>query len=68
MTNNPQFPKNKLVTKHELSKPVIAKTVSILTEEINAAIASKITATTPAPEVALRIKSKLMQRVQANTL
>ena len=67
MTNNPQLPKNKLMSKRALSKPVIAKTVSILSEEINAAIASKITATTPAPEVALRIKSKLMQRVQADT-
>jgi anti-sigma factor ChrR (cupin superfamily) len=36
----------------------------VLNETINAAIASKIIATTPAPEVASRIKAKLMQRLE----
>ena len=39
---------------------------AVLNTEINAAIASKITPTTPAPEVATRLKTKLMQGVQAN--
>ena len=39
----------------------------VLNDEISAAIASKIMPTTPAPEVALRIKTKLMQRVQADS-
>lgn len=39
----------------------------VLNDEINAAIASKIMPTTPAPEVAQRIKTKLMQRVQADS-
>lgn len=34
-----------------------------ISDEISAAIASKIIATTPAPEVAARIKTRLMQRV-----
>ena len=67
MTNNPQLPKNKLMTKPALSKTGLSKNIPVLSDEINAAIASKITATTPAPEVALRIKSKLMQRLQADT-
>ena len=40
---------------------------SALSDEINSAIASNIIATTPAPEVAKRIKTKLMQRVQADS-
>ena len=67
MTNTTQLPKNKLKTKPALSKTGLSKNTPVLSDEINAAIASKITATTPAPEVALRIKSKLMQRVQADT-
>ena len=67
MTNNTELPKNKLMAKPALSKSVLAKTAPVLSDEINAAIASKITPTTPAPEVAMRIKSKLMQRVQADT-
>ena len=39
----------------------------VLNDEISAAIASKIMPTTPAPEVALRIKTKLMQQVQADS-
>lgn len=39
----------------------------VLNDEISAAIASKMMPTTPAPEVALRIKTKLMQRVQADS-
>lgn len=62
MTNTTQLPKNKLMAKSALSKAA-----PVLSDEINAAIASKITATTPAPEVAMRIKSKLMQRVQTDT-
>ena len=38
----------------------------VLSDEINSAIASNIIPTTPAPEVAERIKAKLMQRVQAD--
>ena len=38
----------------------------VLDDEINVAIASNIKPTTPAPEVALRIKNKLMQRVGAD--
>ena len=67
MTNNTELPKNKLMAKPALSKSVLAKTAPVLSDEINAAIASKITPTTPAPEVAMRIKSKLMQRVQTDT-
>lgn len=37
-----------------------------ISDEISAAIASKIIATTPAPEVAERIKTKLMNRVKSN--
>jgi len=37
----------------------------VLNEAINMAFASKIIATTPAPEIASRIKSKLMQRVKS---
>lgn len=36
----------------------------VLNEAINTAIASKIIATTPAPEIASRIKAKLMRRVE----
>ncbi len=61
MTNITALAKNKLMTK------TASKTAPVLSDEINAAIASKITATTPAPEVAIRIKSKLMQRVQTDT-
>lgn len=38
---------------------------SVLNETMSMAIAEKIIATTPAPEVTARIKEKLMQRVQA---
>ena len=38
----------------------------VLSDEISIAIASNIIATMPAPEVAKRIKTKLMQRVQAD--
>ncbi len=67
MTNTTQLPKNKLMTKPALSKTGLSKNTPVLSDEINAAIASKIMPTTPAPEVAMRIKSKLMQRVQADT-
>jgi quercetin dioxygenase-like cupin family protein len=62
MTKINQPSKSKLNTKsiHDKKAPV-------LNDEINAAIASKITPTIPAPEVAMRIKTKLMQRVQAET-
>lgn len=40
---------------------------AVLNDEVNAAIASKIIPTTPASDVAARIKTKLMQRAQANT-
>jgi anti-sigma factor ChrR (cupin superfamily) len=67
MTKSTQLPKNKLLPKQVLSKTGLSKNTPVLSDEINAAIASKITATTPVPEVALRIKSRLMQRVQADT-
>ncbi len=38
-----------------------------ISDEISAAIASKIIATTPAPEVVERIKTRLMQRVSAHS-
>ncbi len=62
MTKTNQSPKSKLNTKSAHDK-----TAPVLSDEINAAIASKITPTIPAPEVAMRIKTKLMQRVQAET-
>lgn len=54
MTNTKQQKQTKLI------EPAIS-------DEISAAIASKIIATTPAPEVAARIKTRLMQRVQADS-
>lgn len=62
MTKTSQPPKNKLNT-----KSIRAEKAPVLSDEINAAIASKITPTIPAPEVAMRIKTKLMQSVQAGT-
>jgi anti-sigma factor ChrR (cupin superfamily) len=62
MTKTSQPPKSKLDT-----KSIHAEKTPVLSDEINAAIASKITPTIPAPEVAMRIKTKLMQRVQAGT-
>lgn len=53
--------------KTRMAQPSLAKNTPVLSDEINAAIASKIMPTSPAPEVALRIKTKLMQRIQANT-
>ena len=44
----------------------IAPNNQILSEEISIAIATNIIATTPAPDVAIRIKSKLMHRVANN--
>ena len=67
MTDITASPKSKLMTKPALSKSVLAKTAPVLSDEINAAIASKIIPTIPSPEVAMRIKSRLMQRVQADT-
>ena len=67
MTNNTQLPKNKPMTKPALPKTAPSNSLPVLSDEINAAIASKITPTTPAPEVAMRIKSKLMQRLQTDT-
>lgn len=59
-TNQP----TKLMTK---TKKITRQTsATALNDAVNAAIASKIIPTTPAPEVAARIKTKLMQRVQAN--
>lgn len=49
------------------AKKTAQVTTAVLNDEINAAIACNIIPTTPTPEVAARIKTKLMQRVQANT-
>jgi anti-sigma factor ChrR (cupin superfamily) len=54
-------------SKSRLNTKSIHDKKPVLSDEINAAIASKITPTIPAPEVAMRIKTKLMQRVQAET-
>jgi quercetin dioxygenase-like cupin family protein len=64
MTNK-QAKKAKPMAKSTLTTKTPVPIVSVLSDEINAAIASKIIPTTPAPEVATRIKTKLMQAVQA---
>ena len=48
------------------TKNVKDNNLPVLSEAINATIASHIIGTTPSPEVAERIKDKLMQRVQAH--
>lgn len=49
-------------------KPAAIQSIKtpVLSDEINIAIASNIIPTIPAPEVAMRIKTKLMQRAQAD--
>ena len=49
-------------------KPALTQAIltPVLNDEISIAIASNMIATTPAPEVAKRIKTKLMQRVHAD--
>jgi len=49
-----------------MSKSTQAKNKSVLSDDMNAEIAVNIMPTIPAPEVALRIKTKLMQRVQSD--
>ena len=65
-TQNKKFSQHKAEKKSTIANKPIDLT-PVLNDEISAAIASKIMPTTPAPEVALRIKTKLMQRVQADT-
>ena len=65
-TQNKKFSQHKTEKKSTIANKPIDLT-PVLNDEISAAIASKIMPTTPAPEVALRIKTKLMQRVQADT-
>jgi anti-sigma factor ChrR (cupin superfamily) len=67
MTKTNQPPRNKTLSKTDSKKSTSSNHTPVLSEEINAAIASKIIPTTPAPEIAMRIKTKLMQRVQAGT-
>jgi anti-sigma factor ChrR (cupin superfamily) len=62
MTKKPQQTKEKSNSTRTQSKHVV--NTQVLNDDINAAIASNIIATTPAPDVASRIKSKLMHRVQ----
>ncbi len=57
---------NNAVKSKKMSKSTNVKNKPTLDDEVTAAIASKIISTTPAPEVAQRIKSKLMQRVANN--
>lgn len=57
---------NNPVKSKKLPKSRVGKNASILDDEVTSAIAIKIIPTTPAPEVALRIKSKLMNRVVDN--
>lgn len=54
---------NKSIKSKKLSKNNLKKNESILDNDITVAIASKIISTTPAPEVAKRIKTKLMKRI-----
>ena len=61
MTITKLLPKSK--HKAAIVQPIKAP---VLSDEISIAIASNIIATTPAPEVAMRIKTKLMQRVQSD--
>jgi quercetin dioxygenase-like cupin family protein len=61
MTNS-----NNSIKSKKLTNSAAIKVESALNSEITAAIASKIIPTTPAPEVALRIKSKLMKRALNN--
>ena len=61
MTKTNQLPSTKRIT-----QAAVEKKAPVLSDDINAAIASKIIATTPAPEVAARIKTRLMQRVNNN--
>lgn len=63
-TSQPQTMKQKA---HVKDTQKALESASILSDEINAAIASKIMPTVPAPDVTMRIKNKLMQRVQADT-
>ncbi len=66
MSNTNQTNKSKSMTnlKQQKNPKLIEPAIS---DEISAAIASKIIATTPAPEVAARIKTRLMQRVNNNS-
>ena len=66
MSNSSQKNKGKSMTnlKQQKNPKLIEPAIS---DEISAAIASKIIATTPAPEVAARIKTRLMQRVNNNS-
>jgi len=47
-------------------KEMHLKKLPVLSDDINAEIASNIIATTPAPEVAARIKARLMQHIKSN--
>lgn len=60
-------PPSNTATKTTTSGQKNMQSTPVLNETINMAIAEKIIAITPAPEVANRIKAKLMQRVQAKT-
>ena len=57
---------SKIIANPTKAKQKHATDTFVLHDDINMAIASKVIATTPAPDVAKRIKSKLMQRLQAH--
>ncbi|MGQ0442313.1 MAG: cupin domain-containing protein [Methylophilaceae bacterium] len=55
--------------KNTLRSKITANTkTAVLNDEINAAIANRVMATTPAPEVAERIRARLMQRIQSKSV
>ena len=67
MNNPKQTSKSKKMSQtSKRQKQTALPTLPVLSDEVNAAIASKIIATTPAPEVAERIKQRLMGRVKVN--